>query len=309
MTGRGERIALVLAGGAPREGLGPGGRMSKALVDVHGTPLVTRTAASLVGAGCSRIFVLHDADDPVGPAVDCITGVLCVPRTGPAREYAAGIRAGLRAIAERVPRETLRTACILGLSCDLALAEAEDFAALFSAFETGDLDVAMALGHAGSAARHLPGRRLSVVRLRGSDPAVVQPVVALRGALLHPDPAGFRFADWSVADMDRVENLLRSARERRGTPWRIPLLVYREVLRRIDSPLSFVRLLRAVIRFATGRLDTATAVGVVTDLSGIRFGVLRNERWRLCFDVDSAADLQFAESSLSRRPNPATATV
>ena len=293
-----DTIAIVLAGGTASEALGSG---PKALVPVAGKPILLHTIAALEDAGVDRIFVFHDTETPLPQVIGHRPVVTCVGRDGDQREFAAGIRFGLQEVARLTGSDILARTNLLFISCDAPLADPDDYRAFLQAFVQSGSEVAMGLADANVVRRQLPGRRLIRIRLRGRGDAAVQTAVCLKGALLRHDGDRLHFAHWSPTEMDRVEALLKAAREHRKGGWKIPLLVYREVLHRIDSIASASRLMRAILWFALGRLDLASALNVVFDLSGVRLGVIENEIWRLNFDVDSAADLQFATEELERR--------
>lgn len=297
-TGVTDTIALILAGGTASESLGAG---PKALVPVGSRPMIEYVVGALRASGCPCVYVFHEAGVPLDERFGADPGVFTIARGPSELSYADGILHALTTVAQRHPADDLLHRTILYISCDVPLVTPDDLQSLVSRFRASDTDLCLFLAEADQVLARWPGRKLARVSLSDRPAGAVQPVVCLRGSLAGVRDGRLAFGVWSPCEAERIIELIRKIRERRRSAWLVRLLVYREVLRRIDSPSTAFALVRAVVAYATGRMSTGRLLHVVDALARLRVGLIDSDRFSLSIDVDSPADLQFVIDELDRR--------
>lgn len=302
-------IALVLAGGPPHPGFGPGAPRFRPLLPVLGRPIVAHVLDALQASCVRRVLVFHDPDCDLASVVDAGEKTTFVPLPSPPTSIGKSVRYALEASVRACGIDAVRRGRLLILPCDQPFTTAAVIDRVLQRADALEFDFAYMGVSRRLLSQRYPGkpfRFYPAADLGG--PYALQTATLVDGTFIHSSEDGTRvsFGDWTRAEADRLFENISVLREGRRNFWQVPQFLNELAFRRLRSGRGRRLIAATLARALVGRLRSTDVDRLTEAAFRARTVCVDTEAPELSADIDTPADLAFylgvSGASAERQP-------
>jgi len=308
-------VALLLARGAFNGSSRPhAGLKYKALMPVHGVPMVDYVMRALQESAAEKIFVVQGADEKLEQVVGCHSKNVFINCESNGSSYSHSLFSGLTKLADHYGPDGLQEIDIMLVPCDVPFVNGGNFNRLMAANDDKDTDVCVSMIRSELLKESYPERDFKGLYYSDlGENYCIQNFAFIRGRTLRAvfyggkytsEESGLHIPYNLLTDVAATADYLVSFRQ---TYYQIPLILW-EWLWRLARKRYILQSLLMLGKLLRRRCTTQDYRRFVFLASGLTADYINTQEAELSFDIDRFEHLD-ALSDLKSRCSAADSTI